>query len=289
MSSNNSLKPLAGKRIVVTRAAEQARSLAQLLQAAGAEVLLLPLLRFLRAENTGPLDAALRDLGNFDWLIFTSANAARFLAQRGTELRIPLVGNAKATPHVAAVGPATASAAAKAGFPVEMVATHHNGRGLAAELVAKLGLGMRGARMLLPRGNRAEDALPSFLRDAGAEVTEVLVYRTEPPEEFDQSVVRQLGLGNVDVITLASPSSFHALVELVGRERIERIAQHTCIAAIGPTTAAAVREFSLRAPIQANGATPSGLVNAIIRHYQNQNQSSELNNPASHSAPVFPS
>ncbi len=267
---------------MVTRAAEHARELAQELEEAGAKVLLLPLVRLAKAENIQPMDAALRDLGKFDWLVFTSANAMRFLAQRGTELGIPLVGNAKATPHVAAVGPATANAAAEAGFSVNMVATHHSGRELAAELIAKVGSRMRGTRMLLPRGNRADDALPSLLRDAGAEVTEVVAYSTEPSEEFDQSVLRQLELGNVDVITLASPSAFHALVELVGREMIERIARQTWIAAIGPTTAAAMRQFGLKAPIQATRATSSGLVNAIIRHYQ----SSELNGSAVSSASV---
>ena len=239
---------------MVTRAAEHARELAQELEEAGAKVLLLPLVRLAKAENIQPMDAALPDLGKFDWLVFTSANAMRFLAQRGTELGIPLVGNAKATPHVAAVGPATANAAAEAGFSVNMVATHHSGRELAAELIAKV----------------------------GAEVTEVVAYSTEPSEEFDQSVLRQLELGNVDVITLASPSAFHALVELVGREMIERIARQTWIAAIGPTTAAAMRQFGLKAPIQATRATSSGLVNAIIRHYQ----SSELNGSAISSASV---
>jgi uroporphyrinogen-III synthase len=266
MPSNSEHSPLRGKRIVVTRAAEQAGELVRALEDVGAEVLLLPLVQFVEAENTESLDAALRDLNNFDWLIFSSANAVRFLAKRGEELGLLLRRHNPASPRVAAVGPATANAASAAGFSVDMVATCHSGRELAAELIAKLGPWMRGARVLLPRSNRVSDILPSLLGDAGAEVTEVVAYCTEQSGDVDSDVLQEIRCGSVDVIALTSPSAFHALAELLGTEMLQRICQRTATAAIGPTTAAAIRKFGLSASIEAREATSAGMVEAIIQH-----------------------
>jgi uroporphyrinogen III methyltransferase/synthase len=272
MPSNSERRPLAGKRIVVTRAAEQAGELARMLEGAGAQVLLLPLVQFVEAKNTESLDAALRDLGNFDWLILTSANAVRFIVKRLTEIGLSPVMDTKGAqigcPRVAAVGPATARAASAAGLSVDMVAARQGGRALAAEILAKLGPRMRGARVLLPRSDRADDVVPSLLREAGAEVTEVVAYCTEQAGGFDSEVLQEIRRGRVDVITLASPSAFGVVTKLLGTEMLQRICQRTAIAAIGHTTAAAIHEFGLPAPIEAREATSSGMVEAIIQHYR---------------------
>jgi uroporphyrinogen-III synthase len=268
MLPDNQRGPLEGKRVVVTRAAEQAGELTRRLDGAGAEVLLLPLLQFVEAKNKEPLDAALRSLGSFDWLIFTSANAVRFVAKRqkviGLAGVIETQGVQTKRPRVAAVGPATASAIGEAGFCLDMVASRHNGRELAAELASR----MQGARVFLPRSNRADDLLPTLLREAGAEVTEAVAYRTEQSGEADSDVLREICRGSVDVITLASPSAFHALAELLGTEMLRRISERTALAVAGPTTAAAIRQFGLPLPIAAGEATSSGIVEAIIRHCQ---------------------
>jgi uroporphyrinogen-III synthase len=268
MLPDNQRGPLEGKRVVVTRAAEQAGELTRMLDGAGAEVLLLPLLQFVEAKNKEPLDAALRSLGSFDWLIFTSANAVRFVAKRQKEIGLAEVietqGVQTKRPRVAAVGPATASAIGEAGFCLDMVASRHSGRELGAELASR----MQGARVFLPRSNRADDLLPTLLREAGAEVTEAVAYRTEQSGEADSDVLREICRGSVDVITLASPSAFHALAELLGTEMLRRISERTALAVAGPTTAAAIRQFGLPLPIAAGEATSSGIVEAIIRHCQ---------------------
>jgi uroporphyrinogen-III synthase len=272
MLPDDERSPLTGKRIVVTRAAEQAGELARTLEGAGAEVLLLPLVRFVEARDTEALDAVLRDLGNFDWLILASTNAVRFIAERQTAIGFPLAVNTRSAqmrrPRVAAVGPATASAASAAGFSVDMPAACHSGRELAAELLAKLGPRMRGTRVLLPRSNRADDVLPSLLREAGAEVTEVVAYCTVQSGDVDSDVLEEIRRGRVDVIMLTSPSAFHALAELLGSEMLQRICQQTATVAIGSTTATAIREFGLPAPIEAREATSAGMAEAIIQHYR---------------------
>src|SRR6202022_5135322 len=123
-------KPLAGRRIVVTRAPEQAQDLVERLEQLGAEVLLLPAVSFCEPKDTASLDAALRSLDSFDWLLFTSTNAVRFFAQRRQALGFGPPALQSPTPlppgppgmMIAAVGPATAQAASDAGFRVDRVA-----------------------------------------------------------------------------------------------------------------------------------------------------------------------
>ena len=164
--------PLAGKIVVVTRAAAQSNELCEELSARGAQARLLPLISFAPPENYDAMDAALNNIEAFDWVLFTSANAVQAVERRGEDLGRNLNTVAK-LPPVAAVGPATSAAAEAAGFSVEYVATDHSGTGLARELGAEL----RGKKVLLPRSDRANPDLPAALRRYGALVTEVVAYR----------------------------------------------------------------------------------------------------------------
>ncbi len=132
----NPAKPLDGKRIVVTRAIEQARGLKDRLESMGAVVLLLPAVSFSEPADTAELDRAIQALESFDWILFTSANAVRFFAARCRKLGVPLGASAK--PLCAAVGPATASAAAGEGLKIDYVAKEFLGTALARELSASL-------------------------------------------------------------------------------------------------------------------------------------------------------
>ena len=122
-------RALEGKRIVVTRAAEQSRDLVARLESMGAIVLLFPAVSFSEPADTADLDRAIRSLAEFDWILFTSANAARFFAARCRKLGVDpgLRGNCRC----AAVGPATATAAAAEGFLVDHVAQEFTGAALA--------------------------------------------------------------------------------------------------------------------------------------------------------------
>ena len=164
-------KPLDGKCIVVTRAVEQSRDLKERLEKLGARVLLLPAVSFSEPADTTDLDRAIRSLEAYDWLLFTSANAARFFASRCRKLGRNLEGGDR--PRCAAVGPATASAAAAEAFAIDYVAKEFLGVALARELGAALG----GKRVLLPRSARAGRDLPDALRAAGAEVLSRLAAR----------------------------------------------------------------------------------------------------------------
>lgn len=259
-SENFAACPLAGKRIVVTRAAQQAGDLVYALQENGAEVLLLPSVRFEEAEDRQPLDAALRALYRFDWLLLTSQNAVRFISARCRALGMDPSALAGALPRVAAVGPATADAARAAGFDVKFVASRNTGDGLAAELHEEV----VGKKVLLPRSDRATRELPLALSRAGADVTEVVAYRTVLLQAAECAVLEDVRQGRADVITFASPSAFQSFSGQVGEETLRRLAGRVAFAAIGPVTARAIREAGFTAEIEAAESTTIGLVDAII-------------------------
>jgi uroporphyrinogen III methyltransferase/synthase len=257
--TNVSEKPLASKRIVVTRAPEQAQALVHELERLGAEVILLPVVAFEPPENSGPLDRALGELSAFDWVLFTSQNAVRFFSRR-----IEQLGVGMPTQHIAALGPATAEVARQQGFSVDYVATHHTAHGLASELQASV----KGRRVLLPHSDRADDQIAKSLREVGAEVADVVAYRTVAPGALDQAVLDRIRGGEVDVTVFASPSAFHNLAGFLGVGTLVKLAETVQFAAIGPTTARAMRESGVRVHIEAEEASAAGLADAIVKHYQ---------------------
>lgn len=255
---------LVGKRIVITRALEQSRDLASELEARGAEVLLLPLVGFADPEDTEPLDAALRSLARFDWILFTSQNAVRFFCKRCRALGLDCHRLQSPRPMVAAVGPATARAAEEEGIRVDHVSSRTQGEALAKELWGAV----TGRQVLLPRSDRAGEDLPRLLREAAAEVVEVVAYHTVPPPSLDATVMRRITEGEVDVVTFASPSAFDHFMDTLGAEPVAGIAGKVVFAAIGPTTAQAIRDAGYSATIEAAVSSSAGLAKAIEHYFE---------------------
>jgi uroporphyrinogen-III synthase len=251
---------LAGRRIVVTRAPEQAGELSRLLEAHGAEVLLCPLVGFEPPADNSGLDAALRRLDEFDWLLFTSQNAVRFFEERRRELGAPLVWG---RPRVAAVGPATAQAARELGYGVEHTASRATGMTLAADLKEQVA----GKRVLLPRSDRARLDLPEALRGAGAKVTDVTAYRTVPPDSAAEAALALIRAGRVDAITLASPSAFERLTEQIGDAALAALVERVPLAAIGPVTADAIRRAGLPVAVVPQKPSAAAFVKALAAHF----------------------
>jgi uroporphyrinogen-III synthase len=253
-------KPLDGKCIVVTRAAEQSRDLKERLENLGARVLLLPAVSFSEPADTTDLDRAIHSLETYDWLLFTSANAARFFAGRCRKLGRNLEGG---RPRCAAVGPATASAAAAEAFAIDYVAKEFLGVALAHELGAAMG----GKRVLLPRSARAGRDLPDALRAAGAEVTEIVAYHTGGVGAAEPGVVEAMREARVDVVSFFSPSAVENLCAELGAEVLSRLAARAVLAAVGPVTASALRKAGLPVAIEASEATAESMAAAIVKHF----------------------
>jgi uroporphyrinogen-III synthase len=258
--------PLAGKRIVVTRAPEQAGELIDVLESLGAQVLVMPTVSFAPPENPAELDAALEHLADFDWVLFTSQNAVRFFCRRSTETGREAAVLGAVRGRVAAVGSATARAITAEGVPVDYVAQTQTGESLAAELRDS----MAGKEVLLPRSDRVDDRLPAALREAGARVTEVVAYRTLQPETLDSEILQSVRRAEIDAIVFASPSAFHNLAAFLPSTELAVLSNRVQFATIGSTTTRALREAGARVAIESNDSSSAGLADAIGKYYQRQ-------------------
>ena len=253
-------QPLFGRRVLVTRAEEQAGELMRRLHAAGAEALALPVIRTRPVADSGPLDAALAQLARYEALLFTSANAVRFLAERAAALGVPLSG-----PRIFCVGPATAERAREAGLWVDLVpAGRYDAEGLLEALRRVVPLA--GRRFLLPRAEGAREVLPEGLRAAGAEVDAVAVYRTEAAP-FDAAALRaRLAAGEIEALSFTSPSTVrHFLAALDGPARAA--AARCAVVAIGAVTAEALRREGLAPSVVAERPGAEALVEALASHF----------------------
>jgi uroporphyrinogen III methyltransferase / synthase len=258
----NPSSSLTGKRIVITRAAAQSEALAQGLSARGASPVVLPLVSFAEPEDFAPLDHAIAEMQQFDWLILTSAQTVRAIEQRAAELRRPLVGTGNRL-RVACVGPVTAAAARNAKLPVEYVAMTHSGLGLANELGSKL----QGSKVLLPRSDHANPDLPAALKRFGAHVREVIAYRTVRPAESDQESLKNIVAGQAGAILFFSPSAVQHFAEMVGAEKLHAIQEMLAITAVGPVTAKALREAGVERIVVAAETTAASVIDALEKHF----------------------
>lgn len=253
---------LAGKRIVITRAMTDSEELAQQLSRRGAIPLISPLISFAEPEDFGPLDKAIDEFARFDWIILTSVRAARAVAGRANELR-QSVRPAGCSMRAACVGPVTAEAARHAGFSLAHVAETHNGVALAEELGSQLA----GARVLLPRSDRANPDLPVALKRHGAHVTEVIAYRTVPPTESDQDSLKAMVAGEADAILFFSPSAVQHFYQAFGDGRMRAAQDMLVVTAVGQVTAKALRDAGVERIIVALDTTAASVIDALEKHF----------------------
>lgn len=280
--------PLAGKRIVITREPGQGEGLrTQLAKMYGAEVIELPCVEFREPEDTGQLDAAIRALRDFSWLLFTSQNAAHFFSRRCRAIGLDFMQLPKPRPCIAAIGPATAEAASAEGFPVDFVPPAGTGRNFAGifkgcvRSVAGLEVkdpvlnfvhGAAGMRILIPRSDvavrdRGAADWTEVLREAGADVTEVVAYRTCMPESLAGPQLEEIRRKGADCFVFASPSAFENFAKSLGIDDLRRLGASSAFAAIGPTTAAAIRTAEISCPIEAAAPNAEAVAAAISGYF----------------------
>ncbi len=259
---------LAGKRIVITRAALQSEALAKVLAGLGAIPLVLPLVEFGEPEDFGPLDAAIAQLEQFDWIIFTSGQAVRAFVARSKDLGASQ-NPAGSKLQIAAVGPVSAEAVRQMGLSVEYVARTHSGVGLANELGERL----RGRSVLLPRSDRANPDLPAALRAHGAQITEVVAYRTLQPGEVDRQKLGSISAGEADAVLFFSPSAVQNFADLVGAEHFLGLQNALAITAVGPVTAGALRHLKMKRIVVAADTTSTAVVQALENHFTSAEKS----------------
>jgi uroporphyrinogen-III synthase len=257
--------PLAGYRVLVSRARKQAGALSGQLRDLGCQVIEIPFIEIRKPRSFEPLDAALRNLGDCDWLILTSVNGVEAMFERIARKKIELANLGHL--NIAAIGPATKSAIEKHGLKVAVTPKEY----IAESVVAALAKRVKGKRVLLVRAKVARDVIPRELRNAGARVDVVEAYETIAPEASARRLRAVLSSNRkADAITFTSSSTVKNFVGLIGlrgaRAALKKDAHGRGVrsASIGPVTSATLREFRLPVDIEAKQYTMQGLVGAIV-------------------------
>jgi uroporphyrinogen-III synthase len=249
---------LSGRRVLVTRARHQAGRLAEELRARGAEVVEVPTIEIAPPESYEPLDRALRDLSQYQWLIATSANAVGALCARMEALGL----SAKDCGHlrIAAVGSATAQALLALGLPPAITPQEY----VAESLVEAIGVQTRGQRVLLARAAVARDLIPDALRAQGSRVDVVDAYRTVIPADA-VTVIRTIYAGGrlPDAATFTSSSTVANFLALLREAGVEAPVSLRAVS-IGPITSRTLREHGWEPAAEADPHDLAGLVDAVV-------------------------
>ncbi len=253
---------LDGVRVVVTRAAHQAEELAAPLRERGAETILLPMIAIAPPSDPEPLRRAAEHCDEYDWIVFTSANAvAAFRAQ--------LPGSAReCKARVAAIGTATRAAAEAEGFVVTIVPDRYVAESLIEAFETE---DLTGRRVLLPTAAVTRDVVPAALRARGAVVDIVEAYRNIVPPDAHERAWEIFRAPFPDWITFASSSAVDNLVGLIGTEPLAALS----IASIGPVTSKTIRKHGLTVAVEPDIHSVAGLVDALCRCVQKMTSKSK--------------
>jgi len=224
--------------VLLTRSAEENLSAAPLFESVGLTTLSLPGIVIAEPDDWSDTDAAIGSLGSYDGVFFTSRNAVRAFLTRlhecrsdGTSLLQDLL--------IAAVGQKTEEELEAEHVRVDIVPEIGGAENLLASLDA---LDVAGKHFLFPKSSIARDILPAELRQRGAEIDEVIVYKTIPPDGGSLDTIRNsLVEGSIRCIAFFSPSGVRNITQMLG----SRCMEDTFLAAIGPTTAAALQAGGL--------------------------------------------
>jgi uroporphyrinogen III methyltransferase/synthase len=257
-------RPLFGRRIVITRAREQASDFKALLADLGAQCIEFPTIEIAPPPTWEPLDSALGRLSSYDWTVFTSVNGVRCFMERlkaaGLDVR-DLKGV-----KLAAIGPATAEALEKHGLRPDLVPGEYKAE---AVLEGLSGENLKGKRFLLPRAMVARDVLPGTLREWGVEVDVVPAYQTILPSARSAEILDSLRAGAIDCVTFTSSSTVSNFFSLFERDEILSQLGNVAIASIGPITSETAGECGLKIDIQPDQYTIKALAQAICDYFAN--------------------
>ena len=255
-------RPLSGRRIIITRAADQAGEFSAILNNLGAITLECPTIQLVEPDNWDELDAAIVTLSNFDWLVLTSVNAVNFffrrLAALGFDARA--LGNCK----VCAVGPKTAGALSSYGILPDLIPSDYKAESVVSEFSL---LDISGSRVLFPRADLAREVIPLSLQKMGALVSAPVAYRNILPNRLCPEALLALEKRSVDCITFTSSSTALNLAELIGADLLANMLQGVAVASIGPITSKTCRELGLKVDIEPSQFTLSALSAAIQEHF----------------------
>jgi len=262
-------RPLFGKGILITRAADQAGEFSTMLREQGATVFECPTICIAPPDDLAELDAAIGILPGFDWLVLTSVNAVQQLF-----LRLAALGRdsrAFGRCRVCAVGPKTAAAIRWHGIIPDLVPADYKAEGVVASFRER---DMTGRKVLFPRADRAREVIPAELAKMGAEVVAPVAYRNVLPAAVPAAIMEALESRRVHCATFTSSSTVQNLAALVGENRLLYLLDGVTIAAIGPITAASCRELGLDVHIEPEKYTLDAMTSEMVRYFGTSRENS---------------
>jgi uroporphyrinogen III methyltransferase/synthase len=258
-------RPLFGKRIVVTRSLEQAGELIDMLEERGAQAIPAAAIRIAPPEDLAALDRACLEASGFDWIVFTSGNAVDSFMDR--LLSTTDVRELKGV-RICTIGSTTAMRVARYGIRVDLTPPEFRAEAVVDALKSTGPL--EGVRFLLPRADIARDLLAEELRQAGADVTDVVAYRTIPTaadRDGGPDIYRMLLDRQIDAVTFTSASTVRNFVAMLGRDQAIDLLRTTVIASIGPVTAEAAQQLDIHTSVMPARYTIPDLVDALVEHF----------------------
>jgi uroporphyrinogen III methyltransferase/synthase len=256
---------LSGKRVLVTRAKEQASALASALREKGAIAVQVPVIQIVPTENLHLRFAAIKEPREYDWVVFTSANGVRLFFSEGASY-----GHhadwLKGT-RVAAIGPATAKALRDQGAVVESIPSEYRGEAVAQAIIDYHRGDLSGISVLLFRAEGARQILPEMLQQAGGRVEIIEAYLALPSSEQDAAHLRAiLEKNQLDAVTFTSSSTVSNTIKMLGDDAFKLLSGLT-IASIGPITTDTALKYGLRVDVTASQYTVDGLVKALDDYF----------------------
>lgn len=258
-------RPLFGRGIMVTRAADQAGGFSAALATQGAQLYECPTIEIVPPADYSEVDQSIKDLAGFNWLVFTSANSVRFFFARMSELGFD--SRAIGQCRVCAVGPKTAASLAPFGIRPDLVPADYRGEGVVEAFRA---LGAHGLRVLFPRADRARDVIPAGLSLMGAIVTAPVAYRNVTPGALPPAILQALEEGRIHCITFTSSSTAGNLAAMIGENRLIHLLKGVTVASIGPITSKTCRELGLNVHIEPREYTIEALTKEIVNYFSNR-------------------
>ncbi len=264
-------RPLFGRRIVVTRAREQASGFMARLSELGAECIQFPTIRVVPPESWVPLDEAVRNLGGYAWLLFTSVNGVRFFFERleAGEKDARYLQDVR----IGAIGPATADALRRRGIRPDLVPPEYRAESIVEALECEP---LEGVRILLPRAEKARKILPEELRRRGGVVDVVPAYRTVMPDRDTTRVRAMLESGEIDLITFTSSSTVTNFSEMFAEDAasMRNWMKRTAVACIGPITSKTAEELGFSVDVVPSSYTIDSLTKAVLDHFSGKDPDS---------------
>jgi uroporphyrinogen III methyltransferase/synthase len=259
------VRPLSGKRVVVTRPREQARDLVELLEDQGADVLVAPTVRMAPPTGYDLLDKACGEIGTFDWVVLPTLAGTEVFIRR----LLATVKDVRALHGVGicAIGQTSVERFAAVGIRVDASPSEYTAPSIVEALSASKRLD--GRRILVPRAEGVRDVLAAELRRAGATVVEVAAYKIVkvlPGDPGEPDLYKRMLEQQVDILVFGSPSTAGEFVELYGGDALVDLLRTTVVACIGPVTAQALQAHGIMATVVSDDHTTPGLVAALVRH-----------------------